>query len=388
MRRAHRRRRTARSPCSTTPTTARAVGRGARRLAGATALHGLVAGRAARLLLDAGRATARRRARHEPGAALPPADADRRRRLDRGLPVGGSGTCSARRRAVRRARRLARRGLPPRPSSSVLPLLRRARSPTFAPRRAAGDRRARPPRRGAGGGGRRRRATSTTSGRRCCRCCAELLGVGALSAGRRRPAAALAAGARRRRGRRRRRARSTRDDARSTSALGALYERRRARAASAPRRRASRAGSATSASTSRQAVVQVMQHDAIERLDLRQLLLEPELLDAVEPDVAPGRRRCSRCDRVMPGDDPRDGPARSCARSSRTSSGGSSSAAAPGGHAAPRPRRRARAGRAAARHRLGPHDPRQPAPLPARLAHGRPRDADRLRAPAAARCAT
>ena len=32
-------------------------------------------------------------------------------------------------------------------------------------------------------------------------------------------------------------------------------------------------------------VVQVMQQDAIERLDLHQLLLEPELLDAVEPDV-------------------------------------------------------------------------------------------------------
>jgi Mg-chelatase subunit ChlD len=32
-------------------------------------------------------------------------------------------------------------------------------------------------------------------------------------------------------------------------------------------------------------VVQVMQRDAIERLDLDQLLLEPELLDAVEPDV-------------------------------------------------------------------------------------------------------
>jgi Mg-chelatase subunit ChlD len=32
-------------------------------------------------------------------------------------------------------------------------------------------------------------------------------------------------------------------------------------------------------------VVSVMQKDAIDRLDLRQLLLEPELLDAVEPDV-------------------------------------------------------------------------------------------------------
>jgi len=32
-------------------------------------------------------------------------------------------------------------------------------------------------------------------------------------------------------------------------------------------------------------VVQVMQRDAIDRLNLRQLLLEPEMLDAVEPDV-------------------------------------------------------------------------------------------------------
>ena len=32
-------------------------------------------------------------------------------------------------------------------------------------------------------------------------------------------------------------------------------------------------------------VVQVMQHDAMERLGLRQLLLEPELLEAVEPDI-------------------------------------------------------------------------------------------------------
>src|SRR5581483_1539743 len=32
-------------------------------------------------------------------------------------------------------------------------------------------------------------------------------------------------------------------------------------------------------------VVQVMQRDAVDRLNLRQLLLEPELLSAVEPDV-------------------------------------------------------------------------------------------------------
>jgi Mg-chelatase subunit ChlD/uncharacterized protein YidB (DUF937 family) len=32
-------------------------------------------------------------------------------------------------------------------------------------------------------------------------------------------------------------------------------------------------------------VVQVMQHDAIERLDMKRLLLEPEVLDSLEPDV-------------------------------------------------------------------------------------------------------
>ena len=32
-------------------------------------------------------------------------------------------------------------------------------------------------------------------------------------------------------------------------------------------------------------VVQVMQKDALERLDLNQMLLEPELLEAIEPDV-------------------------------------------------------------------------------------------------------
>ena len=34
-----------------------------------------------------------------------------------------------------------------------------------------------------------------------------------------------------------------------------------------------------------QTVVQVMQHDAVERLNLYSLLAEPELIDAVEPDI-------------------------------------------------------------------------------------------------------
>ena len=36
-----------------------------------------------------------------------------------------------------------------------------------------------------------------------------------------------------------------------------------------------------------------MQKDAIERLDLHRLLLEPELLEAVEPDIT-SSPRCSR----------------------------------------------------------------------------------------------
>jgi Mg-chelatase subunit ChlD len=46
-------------------------------------------------------------------------------------------------------------------------------------------------------------------------------------------------------------------------------------------------------------VVQVLQRDALERLDLRRLLLEPELLEAVEPDVALAATLVS-LSRVMP----------------------------------------------------------------------------------------
>ena len=50
-------------------------------------------------------------------------------------------------------------------------------------------------------------------------------------------------------------------------------------------------------------VVQVMQADAIERLDLSRLLLEPEMLAAVEPDVHLVGTLLS-LNRVMPDDDP------------------------------------------------------------------------------------
>jgi hypothetical protein len=84
------------------------------------------------------------------------------------------------------------------------------------------------------------------------------------------------------------------DDARIDVALGAVYD--------ADQQRGRGRGSGRSGGLGRSApavarwlgdirryfptpVVQVLQRDAVERLDLRRLLLEPELLDAVEPDV-------------------------------------------------------------------------------------------------------
>jgi Mg-chelatase subunit ChlD len=81
-------------------------------------------------------------------------------------------------------------------------------------------------------------------------------------------------------------------DAAMDAALAALYEPGASGLAGGPR------GGGLEASAPRVArwlgdirsyfpssVVRVLQQDAIERLDLRQLLLEPEVLDAVEPDV-------------------------------------------------------------------------------------------------------
>jgi ribosomal protein S18 len=89
----------------------------------------------------------------------------------------------------------------------------------------------------------------------------------------------------------------TGDDARMDAALGALYDSggdSRDPAERASRRRS--AGLGASAPTVARwlgdirsyfpvSVVQVMQKDAIERLGLTRLLLEPEMLEAVEPDV-------------------------------------------------------------------------------------------------------
>jgi hypothetical protein len=87
------------------------------------------------------------------------------------------------------------------------------------------------------------------------------------------------------------------DDVRIDAALGAVYD-----VSGAAQRRTGGRGSGRSGGLGRSAprvarwlgdirryfpreVVQVMQRDAIERLDLRQLLLEPELLATIEPDL-------------------------------------------------------------------------------------------------------
>ena len=83
----------------------------------------------------------------------------------------------------------------------------------------------------------------------------------------------------------------TGDDAHIDAALAAVYD-------AAPPRRGGRAGGLGSSAPGvarwlgdirryfPSTVVQVLQHDAIERLNLRRLLLEPEMLDALEPDLA------------------------------------------------------------------------------------------------------
>jgi Mg-chelatase subunit ChlD len=84
----------------------------------------------------------------------------------------------------------------------------------------------------------------------------------------------------------------TGDDAKMDAALEAVYE----SSGRSTGRRGRRAGLGASAPQVARwlgdireffpsTVVQVMQKDAVERLDLTRLLLEPEMLDAVEPDV-------------------------------------------------------------------------------------------------------
>src|SRR5260370_27886928 len=82
-------------------------------------------------------------------------------------------------------------------------------------------------------------------------------------------------------------------DARMDAALSALYDSEESTPPNAAPRRAGFGASAPRVARwlgdirtfFPVSVVQVMQKDAIERLGLTRLLLEPEMLDAVEPDV-------------------------------------------------------------------------------------------------------
>ena len=117
-------------------------------------------------------------------------------------------------------------------------------------------------------------------------------------------------------------------------------------------------------------VVQVLQRDAVERLDLTHLLLEPELLADLEPDVhlvsvlvelnrllPEATKETAR--QVIAG--VLDTMRQRFADRTRTAVTG---ALAPRGAQPPA---------AAGRHRLDAHDPRQPAPLASRAAHRRSR---------------
>ncbi len=88
----------------------------------------------------------------------------------------------------------------------------------------------------------------------------------------------------------------TGDDRRIDAALGALYDRREGegRFGSGNRQRSGGLGRSKPAVVRwlgdirryfPTPVVQILQRDAVDRLDLRQLLLEPELLRSVEPDI-------------------------------------------------------------------------------------------------------
>ena len=124
-------------------------------------------------------------------------------------------------------------------------------------------------------------------------------------------------------------------------------------------------------------VVQVMQRDAIERLDLTRLLLEPEMLLALRARHPPGRTVLA--DR--PGVPARRGPGdgrRIVRHGRRGDRGPAGPAAAPGRE------RRAAAAPAlppapAGRHRLEPDHPGQPPPLAAGAADPRARARHRLR---------
>ena len=123
-------------------------------------------------------------------------------------------------------------------------------------------------------------------------------------------------------------------------------------------------------------VVRVVQQDAIDRLGLHRLLLEPEVLENVTPDVHLAATLMSLRDalpeasrqvaRNIVREVVRDIERRLADRTRAAARGAldRSTRTSP-----PAPQR----------DRLGPHDPRQPAPLPARAPDGDPGAADRPR---------
>ena len=255
----------------------------------------LSSGRLTRLLLDAGRTTTGEAGDPDVPRAVPRRPGSGRCGLGRGLPGRQPACCCARRQAARAGRRLAGRA-----DRGRLHLGAAGAAPHVRPvsRRRSGGRSA------AGGRGStgpaaalpRSRIPATTwtpSGPRwpSGAAAAILGGRGEGGAGRAAAAVAPCAG----RGRRRASAAERRRRAPGRGAGGSVRRRRAAAgtaAAAAPPAAPRRVGPACRAlarrhpdATSRPRVVQVMQQDAIERLGLTRLLLEPEVLEAVEPDV-------------------------------------------------------------------------------------------------------
>ena len=129
-------------------------------------------------------------------------------------------------------------------------------------------------------------------------------------------------------------------------------------------------------------VVQVMQRDAIDRLGVRALLLEPELMESLEPDVHLVSTLISLGSAIPE-------TSKATARSGGPHGRRRRRAADRQPHQGRRDRgaqpRRPHPPAEAARHRLEPHHRQEPQELPARAAHRGPGAAGRLRAPPAAR---
>ena len=361
--RARRRRQQRARAAARTTRSPRAVARALRRVADGDRLPGTLAGRATRLLHDAGELDAASRGRPCPARSRPA----RRPSAAR----AGSRASSARQRPRARPRPDLLRILDdwiaavgPDAFTNVLPLLRRAFSRPAGGRAPAARRAA--PRGGREGAGRRSRRLGS--------------GARATGAGPTTPARSLDVSDERLR-RWRLCSAATTPTAPSVRLERAGPRRgRRARrrlrvgrqgGLGGPRARPSRAGSASSVRTSRSGVVRVVQQDAIDRLGLHQLLLEPEVLDNVTPDVhlaatlmslqrraarRPAATVARRIVRQVVEDIERRlaDRTRSAARGALDRSARTTPAAA-------------------ARDRLGPHDPGQPQALPARVPDGRSR---------------